>query len=608
MRSAVPTHTRLLAPAGDFPSVNSMIKHLLSVAACLMLTGLATSVPAAETAAWVTKSNAAAEPALEYLARYNAEYASSLGLEKYDELISDLNPGVYERSLADGERTLAELHAGAKAESDPKVRQDIDILITSISDQQESTRLDHDLMLPYQDVPKNVFRGLQTLLDERNTPERKARALARLKRYIGIEGQTVPFITLAEARSTERFSDSNLTGPYFEEVRKNLDSTERYITGIADLFKAAKLTGWEQAHAQLATQLRQYSAWVEKEILPRARRTNRLPEAMYADNLKNFGVHLSPRELIERATFGFLEIRDEMQSIAARIAAERKLPSSDYRDVIRELKKDQITGDAVLPFYQHRLEEIEKLIVEHDLVTLPQRKARIRLASDAESSAHPAPHMRPPRLIGNHGEYGEFVLPLTNPTAAAGTVQDDFTNSSFAWTLVAHEARPGHELQFAAMVEQGVSIPRVVFAFNSANVEGWALYCEAVMKPYMPLDGQLFSLQARLHRAARAFLDPMVNLGELQPAEVKQFLMHEVVLSDPFATQEVDRYTYRAPGQATSYYYGYMKIRQIRAAAELALREKFNQKAFHDFILSQGLLPPEVLMKSVKEDFIPKYL
>ena len=50
-----------------------------------------------------------------------------------------------------------------------------------------------------------------------------------------------------------------------------------------------------------------------------------------------------------------------------------------------------------------------------------------------------------------------------------------------------------------------------------------------------------------------------------------------------------------------------MKIREIRARTELTLREKFNQKAFHDFILSQGLLPPEVLTKAVTEDFVPRY-
>jgi uncharacterized protein (DUF885 family) len=135
-------------------------------------------------------------------------------------------------------------------------------------------------------------------------------------------------------------------------------------------------------------------------------------------------------------------------------------------------------------------------------------------------------------------------------------------------------------------------------------VEGWGLYAEAIMKEYLPLDGQLCGLQNRLLRAARAFLDPMLNLGMMTPEEAKQFLMDEVVLSDPFATQEVDRYTYRAPGQATSYYYGYMNLRAMRMEAELALKDRFNEKAFHDFVLAQGLLPPAQLRKAIMEEFV----
>jgi hypothetical protein len=56
------------------------------------------------------------------------------------------------------------------------------------------------------------------------------------------------------------------------------------------------------------------------------------------------------------------------------------------------------------------------------------------------------------------------------------------------WSLTVHEARPGHELQFASMIESGVSQARGIYAFNSANVEGWALYAEAVMKEYLPLE------------------------------------------------------------------------------------------------------------------------
>jgi uncharacterized protein (DUF885 family) len=291
--------------------------------------------------------------------------------------------------------------------------------------------------------------------------------------------------------------------------------------------------------------------------------------------------------------------------VAGRIAAEQKLPSADYRDVIRELKKKQVEGEAILPLYRNVLAELEKMIDKHHIVTLPGRESVIRLASDAESAASPAPHMNPPRLIGNTGEYGEFVLPLRNPNADPSVIMDDFTNEGFAWTLTAHESRPGHELQFSAMVETGVSLARAIFAFNSANVEGWGLYAEAIMKEHLPPEGQLFALQNRALRAARAFIDPMLNLGLMTPEEAHRFLVKEVCYSEPFSTQEVDRYTYRAPGQATSYYYGYMHMKALRLETELALRERFNQRAFHDFILLQGLLPPAQLRKAIMEEFVP---
>jgi hypothetical protein len=303
-----------------------------------------------------------------------------------------------------------------------------------------------------------------------------------------------------------------------------------------------------------------------------------------------------------------MEVRDQMQVLAARIAADKHLPSSDYRDVIRYYKKDAIEPVALLPLYWKRLGEIETIIKREHLITLPDRKANIRLATEAESAHIPAPQMSPPRLIGNTGEYGEFLIPLKNPHAKSGSNFDDFTNDAAAWTLASHEARPGHELQFASMVEQGTSLPRALFAFNSANVEGWALYCESMMLPYMPPEGQLFSLQGRLQRMARAFLDPMVNLGRISPDDAKRFLMDEVALSEPMAQQEADRYAFIAPGQATSYYYGYLNMRSLRTQTELALGSHFNLQAFNDFVIAQGMLPPKLLKQAVLKEFVPSQL
>jgi uncharacterized protein (DUF885 family) len=199
-----------------------------------------------------------------------------------------------------------------------------------------------------------------------------------------------------------------------------------------------------------------------------------------------------------------------------------------------------------------------------------------------------------------------FVLPLSNPNAGADGPYDDFNYPAGAWTLSAHEGRPGHELQFTAMVERGISLARTLYAFNSVNVEGWALYAEAEMVPYEPLEGQLIAQQLRLLRASRAMLDPMINLGLTDRDTAFNWLVDKVGLSKAMARQEVDRYSVNSPGQAGSYFYGYSQLMALRAETELALGERFDRKAFNDFLLDQGLLPPRLLAKAVREQFVPQ--
>jgi uncharacterized protein (DUF885 family) len=43
----------------------------------------------------------------------------------------------------------------------------------------------------------------------------------------------------------------------------------------------------------------------------------------------------------------------------------------------------------------------------------------------------------------------------------------------------------------------------------------------------------------------------------------------------------------------------------LRKETEVALGAKFDQLRFHDFILSQGLLPPDLMRKAVLQDFVP---
>jgi uncharacterized protein (DUF885 family) len=427
-----------------------------------------------------------------------------------------------------------------------------------------------------------------------------------MKRYAGLSEGYAPIALLAQQRTREKLDQEELAAPYRGELEKHLDEGPRMRAGLAPLFDEFEVEGYEDVLGVLQDQLALYDDFVRKELLPRARDDFRQPREIYAHSLQTRGVDIGPEELAWQARASFREIRLQMQEVAAEVAEVRGLLSNDYRDVIRALKAEQLVGDAILPHYQQRLRQVEDIVRREDLVTLPTRPAVIRLATEAESAALPAPHMSPPRLIGNTGERGEFVLPLRIPGGGAEALEfDDFTFAAASWSLSAHEARPGHEMQFAWMIENGVSVARAVFAFNSTNVEGWALYAEAFMKPYMPPEGQLVALQHRLLRAARAFLDPELQLGKIAPEEARRVLMEDVVLSEAAATSEVDRYTFRIPGQACSYYYGYSRMITLRSDVQKALGARFDERAFHDFVLAQGLLTPDLLRQAVFEDFVP---
>jgi hypothetical protein len=561
---------------------------------------------AAPVQGWVARSNEHARVLLDVMARLSPEGAGQTGLEGLDEAITDLAPGFEDRAIAANRGAMAKLKAILDQERDPQVRQDLQIMIETSERSIAGVELGRKYSIPYFNAGGAVFGGLRSLLDDQIAPERRKAALVRLRKYAGVEPGFKPYPVLAEALIRQRMATPGLNFPARAQIERGLADSKSFIDGIPALFDKYKIGGYQEAFAALKTQLDTYDNFVRTDMLPKARTDFRLPPELYAFSLRQFGVDIQPAELAKTAHAAFAEIQGEMQQLAPAVAKERGWALTDYRAVIRELKKEQLVGDAILPHYQGRLKDLEAIIAREKLVTLPTRPARIRLASAAETAASPAPNMRPPRLVGNTGEQGEFILPLNVPSTDGKVLKtDDFTFAASSWTLTAHEARPGHEMQFAGMIEAGVSTARALFSFNSTNVEGWGLYAERVVQPFMPAEGRLISLQHRLLRAARAFLDPELQAGTITPDQAFKTLTDEVVVSEAMARQEVDRYTFRAPGQATSYFYGYTKLVALRAEVEKLAGKEFNQQAFHDFLLAQGLLPPSLMREAVLRRFGP---
>ncbi|HVH42065.1 MAG TPA: DUF885 family protein, partial [Labilithrix sp.] len=272
----------------------------------------------------------------------------------------------------------------------------------------------------------------------------------------------------------------------------------------------------------------------------------------------------------------------------------------DYKAVLRAHKAKKVSDADLVSLYEKRVADIEAIVRRESLLTLPARPVRVRLATAGETAQTPAPTLDVQALFKKE-ETLAFVIPVAGPPRPGETsaAYDDFAYPAISWSLAAHEARPGHELQFSILKERGLSLPRTLFAFNAANIEGWGLYAESIVYPFMPEDGQLSALRTRALREARAFLAVGLHEGKITLDEARRVLADDLVFGDGVVREELDRYTFRDPAQATAYFFGLEKLRALRAEVEAKQGKSFDTRAFHDAVLGAGLLPPDMLREAV---------
>ena len=92
---------------------------------------------------WVQRSNDIAYKLLVTQAKFAPEFAGQSGVEGYYEEIFDLRENLYERQIAAAEENIEMLNAALVNEEDPRVAQDIEIMIKSHMDGMEAHRINY---------------------------------------------------------------------------------------------------------------------------------------------------------------------------------------------------------------------------------------------------------------------------------------------------------------------------------------------------------------------------------------------------------------------------------------------------------------------------------
>ncbi|MDR1077014.1 MAG: DUF885 domain-containing protein [Xanthomonadaceae bacterium] len=513
----------------------------------------------ARTPEWVVKSNQYSRILLDAQASSRPEQMPFFGPSEHHLYVTDLKTGHPQRYRAALDQARNELNGKLDTEQDPNVRHDLQILLHAANAEIQESEIEEKRLLPWVDVPKLVFEGISNILSDETPAGNHDIALVRLQNYTGLLPGTQPITRLARDRYEEKRSDPGLLPPTHIQVANALASTDLHVDGIRSLFKKYRIADSDEALYAIGMQLHGYATWARQNVLPTARTNSQIPTDLYAQALHERGIDIDPRELIRRAAVEFVGTQTAMQQLAPLIGQAQGVEVSDYREVIRMQNQNPGLGNAASP------------PAATDI-------ARSTTRAIAEADAF---------ITGGR----------TADSALADSFRQDVADTE-SFNL------PESMAEYQAMSERGVSLARSMFAFNTVNTDGWSLYAESEMLPYKPLDEQMTALQFRLLHAARAMLDPMLNMGHITREQAADILREDVQLPESLVKQELDRYQ-RLPGQAPSYLYGYHQLQSLRVETELTLGDRFDRKAFNDFLRERGLLLPDQLAEAVRTTFVP---
>ena len=551
---------------------------------CICLIFTSTTL-VAKSSDWVIRSNVSADLLSKAIAAQDCQKKLAVSTS-----LQEINPAFKtcrKKSILNAVQILEQKLDWVK---NPQLRLDLEILVQAGRQQLRAYELDEKYRLPYINLSQAILDSLKNTVKETKSSSSKQQAiLTKLNQYAGLKSNQIALVT-----SVERAIETQLHSPEFvlpnpEELKQNLNNNASNISKILKFLRQQQVPNYQSVYAELKTQLFDYETFVRSQILTKAKANSPLPAELYAFELKQQGIGIPATELIQQARTVFTQVQRQMDEMAQEIAQQRGIKVSGYREMIQTLKQEQLSAPKTLELYQKRAEDIQAIIKRENIVTLPKNKFNIRLATPKEKNNFPVP------LYDSTSN--TFVIPVFEKRKKA-ELYNDFTNPAMSWTLTVHEGRPGHDLQFATIKNQNLSRARTDFARNATSIEGWATYTEAMMLPYLPLEGQFMSLQFQLLRAARAFLEPELQLGKITTADASKVLTTDAGFSRFFAQQEIKRYTTIFPGQAPAYFYGSQQLLQLRSQVEEMLGKEFTLKKFHDFVLSQGFLTPKLLKRA----------
>jgi hypothetical protein len=233
---------------------------------------------------------------------------------------------------------------------------------------------------------------------------------------------------------------------------------------------------------------------------------------------------------------------------------------------------------------------IRKFLDNHGILTVPNWLQHYTLRSMPEYL----------RALQGFGETDDFTSPSRLKDDCIRYVTEPSANLGYFWRATAqdprpitvHEGIPGHYFQLCLSWKHEDPIRR--HYYDSGANEGIGFYAEEMMLQAglfdeSPHTREIIYNFMRL-RALRVEVDVKLALGEFTLEQAAKYLQEKVPMDANTARQEAIAFS-TGPGQAITYQIGKLQITKLLAEARLQQGEKFNLRAFHDFVWKNGNVP-----------------
>jgi uncharacterized protein (DUF885 family) len=304
-------------------------------------------------------------------------------------------------------------------------------------------------------------------------------------------------------------------------------------------------------------------------------------------------------ELLMRERLGFDQSLPEVEADGRRLVAEldaaldreaRRIGRKKANDLLAEAREAWTPSRPLLDEYRDVTFAIRDRLASLDLVTMPRGES-LRVLPVPPFLRHQFPtaaYNQPPAFSKKQvGIFWVNDLSLTqsDPNRRRGEIRQHYGLELTA----AHEAYPGHHLQFAIQNQHKSRIRRL-FA-HSIFYEGWTLWCEKMCIDQGLVDlpyARLMQIHDALWRAYRILIDCGLHNGKLTHRSACRVLMDGVGFTRARAEGDLNWYTSH-PTVPMSYLLGRLEVERLHD--HFVAREGWSLRQFNDWMLGHGAIP-----------------